>query len=49
MTMDISTSFIRVIILFSEAFKYGDTAKFSGHLRINVELPYVEFRNVISL
>jgi hypothetical protein len=49
MTMDISTIFISVIIFFGEAFKYGDTAKFSGYLRINAELPYVEFRNVISL
>jgi hypothetical protein len=30
--MDVPTSFIRIIILFDEDFKYGDGAKFGGYV-----------------
>jgi hypothetical protein len=35
--IDIPTSFIWIIILFDEAFKYGDGAKFRGHASANAE------------
>jgi hypothetical protein len=35
--MDIPTSFISMIILFDEAFKYGDSGKFWGYVAANTE------------
>jgi hypothetical protein len=49
--MDIRTSFIYIVIIFSEAFKYGDVAIFSGYDGTNAESVRVEFCisfNVIS-
>jgi hypothetical protein len=36
--MDMSTSFIWIIIFFDEAFKYGDGAKFWGYVVTNAEI-----------
>jgi hypothetical protein len=46
--MDIPTSLIWIIILFQEAFKYGDGVKFLGYVGTNAEPLCVEFCNVIS-
>jgi hypothetical protein len=35
--IDIPTIFIWIIILFDEAYKYGDGAKFRGHASANAE------------
>jgi hypothetical protein len=42
-TTDIPNSFIGIIILFDEGFKYGDGAKFRGYVGTNVESLCVEF------
>jgi hypothetical protein len=41
-------SFISIIILFAEAFKYGDGAKFCGYDETNAELLHEELCDVIS-
>jgi hypothetical protein len=43
--MDIPKSFISIIILFHEAFKYGDGVKFWGYVGINIEPLSVELLN----
>jgi hypothetical protein len=47
--MDISTSFIWIIILFDAIFiKYDDGAKFLGYVGINAEHLCVEFCNFVQ-
>jgi hypothetical protein len=46
--MDIPTSFIWIIILFDAVFKYGDGAKFWGHVVINAEQLCVEICNFLQ-
>jgi hypothetical protein len=46
--MDIATSFILVIILFHEAFNYGDGAKFWGYVGTIPEPLSVEFYNTVK-
>jgi hypothetical protein len=43
--MDIPTSFILIIIMFDEASKYGDGAKFWGYVGTEAESVCVEFCN----
>jgi hypothetical protein len=46
--MDIATSLILVIILFHEAFNYGDGAKFRGYVGTIPEPLSVEFCNTVK-
>jgi hypothetical protein len=46
--MDITISFIWIIILFDAVFKYDDGAKFWGYVRINAEPLCVEFCNFVQ-
>jgi len=46
--MDIPKSFIWMIILFDEAFKYGDGAKFWGYVGTNTEPLCVQFCNFVQ-
>jgi hypothetical protein len=46
--MDISTSFIWIIILFYTVFKYDDGAKFWGYVGIKDEPLCVEFCNFVQ-
>jgi hypothetical protein len=46
--MDISVSFIWIIILFDAVFKYGDGAKFLGYVVINAKQLCVEFCNFVQ-
>jgi hypothetical protein len=45
--MGIPTSCIEIIILFDEAFKYGDGANLLGYVGINAETLCVEFCNFV--
>jgi hypothetical protein len=46
--MDITISFIWIIILFEAVFKYGDGEKFWGYVGINTEPLSVEFCNFVQ-
>jgi hypothetical protein len=45
--MNMHTSLIWIIILFDEAFKHGDGAKFWGYVETNAEPLRVEFCNFV--
>jgi hypothetical protein len=47
--MDISTSFIWIVIIFDEAFKYGVGAKFGSYVGTNADPVCVEFCNLVQV
>jgi hypothetical protein len=46
--MDILTSYVCIIILFDEAFKYDDGVKFCGYIGTNAEPLCIEFCNLVQ-
>jgi hypothetical protein len=46
--MDMPTSFIWIIILFDEGFKYGDNAEIWGYVGTNMEPLCVELCNFVQ-
>jgi hypothetical protein len=46
--MGIPTSFVWIIILFNEAFKYGESAKFLDYVGASPEPLFVEFCSFVQ-